>query len=297
MFKVLLTGHEGFIGKHLKAALEHEGHLVFGADIEGHPWVDLLGQNEIKSQLDKTNPDLVIHLAAQVGRIFGERDLRHTIEANTTMTTLLAYECGQRDIPILYTSTSEVYGDQGTATCYEDGRLFPSHNLYGLSKGWGEDALRLYAPNGLRIARLSMPYGCGAPPGVGRRAMDTFLWQAHHRMPITVHRGAERSWCHISDTVKALLLIAKQSEGVFNVGRDDRPISMLSLAEQCCDLTGAPKSIIEEVDPPKAQTVVKRLATQKIRDLGWRPTVELDEGLPELLKWVSRFDAEGNFTG
>jgi nucleoside-diphosphate-sugar epimerase len=77
---------------------------------------------------------------------------------------------------------------------------------------------------------------------------------------------------------------------VYNVGRDDRPLTMLELARKCCDLAGAPHALIEEVEAPARQTVVKRLSTERLRhELGWRPTLELDEGLPLVYEWVMRF--------
>ena len=51
-------------------------------------------------------------------------------------------------------------------------------------------------------------------------------------------------------------------------------------------MTGAPNSIIEVVDPPGRQTVVKRLSTDKLRSLGWEPEVELDEGMERTLDWI-----------
>lgn len=264
--------------------------MVSGHDLDAG---DLTEPGVFARAVERVCPDRVVHLAAQVGRLFGEDDLAHTVSANAAMTTLVAQACGKHRIPVLYASTSEVYGDQGAATCHEDGPLRLPANLYGLSKRWGEEVLRLYAPQGLRIVRLSMPYGPGAPPGRGRRAMDTFLWQAHHRTPITVHRGAERSWCHVSDTVRGIRLVMERGvHEAYNVGRDDRPLSMLDLAHQCCDLAGASYGLVQEVDPPAAQTVVKRLSTERLRSLGWEPTVELDEGLKKLYGWVRRFDAE-----
>jgi UDP-glucuronate 4-epimerase len=309
--KILITGHKGFIGQHLWQELAHHGHEVFGVDLarddegilETEVWADLGEEGAINGTLDFVCPDRVIHLAAQVGRVFGERDLRHTVDSNALMTTLLARECGEREIPVLYASSSEVYGDQGNATCNEEGPFAMPHNLYGLTKRWGEEALQLYAPDGLQIVRLSMPYGPGAPPGVGRRALDNILWQAVHGKRIPIHRGAERSWCWIGDTVAGIRLVLEAGErlptgfGVYNIGRDDRRVSMATLAHWCCELVGAaPEALIDIVDPPAAQTVVKRLSTAKLRGLGWEPKVELDEGLPQVLKWVRKFDAEGNPT-
>ena len=120
--------------------------------------------------------------------------------------------------------------------------------------------------------------------------MDNFLWWAYHRMPITVHKGAERSWCHVSDTVRGIRSVLERGEHeVYNVGRDDRPVSMLDLAVRACLLAGAPGSLIRVIDPPERQTVVKRLATGRLRELGWAPTIELDEGMAEVLEWVRRF--------
>lgn len=288
--RVLITGNRGFIGEHLAREL-----LDHGYEVEGHDKADgdLTEPGVFAAHLDASEPDLVIHLAAQVGRLFGEQDLEHTIRSNVTMTALVALACGGRGVPLLYASSSEVYGDQGDAVCFEDGPLSPPHNAYGLSKLHGEQFCQLYAPEDLRIVRLSMPYGPGAPPGVGRRALDTFLWQAIHGKPITVHAGAERSWCWIGDCVSGIRAVLDGPPGVYNVGRDDCPVSMQALAEKCCELADAPISLIDVVPAPERQTIVKRLSTTKLQLLGWEPTVELEEGLPQVLEWVRRFDAEG----
>ncbi len=303
--KVLVTGHCGFIGRHLVDELAERRYVVSGIDLadEDRP-LDLCDPHVIADELDRITPDVVVHLGAQVGRVFGERDVRHTVRANAEVTTQLAKACGERGVRVLYASSSEVYGDQGAHVCAENSRCLLPHNLYGLTKRWGEEALRLYAPAGLQIVRLSMPYGPGAPPGEGRRALDNVLWQAVHRKPIPIHRGAERSWCWIGDTVRAIRLVLERGEqgaptsaipdlGVYNIGRDDAPLSMHDLAIKCCDLAGAPRDLIELVPAPAAQTVVKRLSTNKLRSqLGWEPTVELEEGLPQVLAWVRCFDAQ-----
>jgi nucleoside-diphosphate-sugar epimerase len=80
--------------------------------------------------------------------------------------------------------------------------------------------------------------------------------------------------------------------GVYNVGRDDRAVPMRRVAEIACLLTGAPLSLIEEVDPPARQTVVKRLATQKLKRLGWMPEVELESGMAMTLKWLEGLEEQ-----
>jgi dTDP-glucose 4,6-dehydratase len=196
---------------------------------------------------------------------------------------------------MVYASTSEVYGDNGAIECDEvRGPFRLPHNIYGLSKYWGEDVCRLYAPRDLAILRFSMPYGPGLPAGRGRAAIINMLWQAKRREPIPVHRGAERSWCWIGDTVRAARLVIEDwNAGVYNVGRDDNPVPMRQVAEMACDLARSPRHLIKEIDPPERQTVVKRLATDRIRKLGWQPEVELEEGMEETLKWVNELGDDG----
>jgi nucleoside-diphosphate-sugar epimerase len=291
--KIGITGSNGFIGEWLWWELVNTGHEVYGVD-RNYVNGDLLAPGAAASWIADTRPDAVVHLAAQVGRLFSEDDIRATVRSNAEMTTIVAEACGKAGVRLVYASTSEVYGDHGDQLVDEDTSWRLPQGMYGLSKRWGEEACRLYAPEGLVIVRLSMPYGPGAPPGRGRRAMDTMLWAAHHRMPIAVHRGAERSWCWVGDTVRGIRLAIEQPHGgVYNIGRDDDPRSMLEIAQLACKLAGAPEDLIQEVDAPPGQTVVKRLSTDRLRALGWTPTVELEEGMARVYDWVSQYDRDG----
>lgn len=297
--RVGVTGAAGFIGGWLLAELTAAGHEVSGFDLEPSAderiWFgDLLHPHVVGAWLTATHPDVVVHLAAQVGRVFGEDDIRRTVRRNAEITTIVAQACGRRSVRLAYASTSEIYGDHGDELVDEDADWRLPGNLYGLSKRWGEEVSRLYAPERLVIVRPSMPYGPGAPPGRGRRAMDTMLWAGEHRMPITVHRGAERSWCWVGDVVRGIRLTLEQpGPGVFNVGRDDDPRSMLDIARLACKIAGAPEDLIVEVDPPPGQTVVKRLSTDRLRALGWAPTVELEDGMERVYAHVRRYDRDG----
>lgn len=317
MEHVLVTGGAGFIGTALIKHLNEHGYETSCIDKQPQPLAglhvqrDLLTPQAFEIEFEKLHEyrrvDRVIHLAAQVGRLFGEDDIRYAIRENAEMTTVIARKTAECQVPMVYTSTSEVYGDQGDVTCFEDeGPWGLPHNLYGLSKRWGEETCRLYNPLGLVIWRPSMPYGPGAPPGRGRRAMDNMLWQANTGQQITVHRGSERSWCWLGDTVEAMRLTLEKAARdefssdprdhlpkAYNIGRDDDPRTMLEIAEMSCDLAGAPYSLITQVDPPENQTAVKRLATYRVRELGWEPKVKLEDGIKNVFEWIKRFDAEG----
>lgn len=288
-----MTGSSGFIGQHLCAELHDSGHDIYGVDVAIMPTHDMLVPGNVSNILDYARPDVVVHLAAKVGRLFGEDDRIRTVQDNVAMTALVASECGERGIRVVYASTSEIYGDNGETVCDETAGPFTlPHNLYGITKKGGEDVCEMYAPDKLTILRFSMPYGPGLPAGRGRAAMINFLYNALHGMPIPVHRNSERSWCYIGDTVRAARMVIERTDGgAFNIGRDDVAEPLRTTAERACDMVGASRSLIEDVDPPARQTVVKRLATQKIRDLGWSPEVSLEQGMERTLEWVYALSA------
>lgn len=293
--RILITGYRGFIGQHLKHELEAAGHTVFGVDMLTDPTDDLRIPGVAQRVVDAHLPDCVVHLAAKVGRLFGEDNPAETIMDNAAMTALVARATASIRARLVYASTSEVYGDNGEEECDElKGPFVLPHNIYGLSKFWGEQVCALYAPRELAILRFSMPYGPGLPAGRGRAAIINMLWQAKRRQHIPVHKGAERSWCWIGDTVRAArLVIENWQAGTYNVGRDDNPVLMRRIAGIACELTDANYSLIKEIDAPANQTVVKRLSTRRIRDLGWQPEVDLEEGMARTLEWVRELGDDG----
>lgn len=282
--KVLVTGADGFIGSWLKPELQ-KTYEVVGVDRAGG---DVTKPQTIWRLLNEHQPDTVVHLAAKYGRLKGEVDPGLTVTQNAVASTRVAKACGEAGVRLVYVSSSEAYGDQGTHVCTEaDTYAALPHNIYGLSKRWGEEAAALYAPDGLQVLRLNMPYGPRQEGGWGACALINVMYQALHRQPILIHRGAERSWCWVGDTVRAIRTVMESGQpGVFNVARDDDARLMLTVAQYACRLTDAPFDLIQEVDPPARQTVVKRLAAQKIRDLGWKPEVELGDGMAATLEWV-----------
>src|SRR5690348_4503038 len=103
--RILVTGAAGFIGQHLVAELNAAGYDGYESDIVyGRRNQDLRDPNVVNAILDLNETDVVVHLAAQVGRLFGEDDLRHTIESNAAMTAIVARACGESGIRLCYAS-------------------------------------------------------------------------------------------------------------------------------------------------------------------------------------------------
>lgn len=289
--RILVTGAQGFIGRNLVPELIGAGHMVTGVDIADG---DLTQGGVARQLIAAATPEVVIHLAGLVGRLFGETDPEATMKANTLSTLYIAQACSATKVRLAYASTSEAFGDHGDKLVSEDVHGVLPYNLYGLSKRWAEEVATLYKSAGLQIFRLSMPYGPGLPAGRGRAALVTFLWQAIQRESLTVHRGGRRCWCWIGDTVRGIRMVVEDGEpGVWTIGRDDNEVSMLDVAEMACVLANAPLDLIRLVDPPNNQTVIKRLETKRLREIGWQPEIGLKEGMRRTYEAVKTYDEHG----
>ncbi len=319
--RVAVTGASGYIGGWLLPELVRRGHEVHAQDLV-RPYTDqaigaatfrtfnLASQERIR-WLRSTQPEVVIHLAALYGRVWGEVDMVKTAGANAGLTAVLARDCRSHGARLMFMSSSEVYGvaaDYGTV--YESSPLFPL-NMYGLSKKWGEEATHLYCPDRPMITRLNMPYGpahwppapgtvpdtSGKPGTVGYNVLHSMLWEAEHGFELKVHRGTERCLTWVGDTVRGLAMILESGQsGTWNVNRNDdhRPVG--DLARMVLELTGSTSSLHEE-DPPERVTVRKSLDNYRLLGLGWRPEVALEDGIKKTYEYFRKFDRGGVWRG
>jgi nucleoside-diphosphate-sugar epimerase len=93
------------------------------------------------------------------------------------------------------------------------------------------------------------------------------------------------------------MLATLERPGIWNIGGDSDHRSMREVAELACEIAGAPASLIEEVDAPSAQTLVKRISSAKLEGIGWKPSVALEYGMRATYDWVRQHDHAGKRTG
>jgi nucleoside-diphosphate-sugar epimerase len=253
--KVVVTGGRGFLGGHVCGALVAAGHEAIPLGrVDG----DLAEPGVVEHLLDEHRPDAVVHLAAAMP---GDDRLAQ----NAPITALVAQACAARGIRLLHGSTTSVYADD---------------TPYAESKRASEQAA-----GDATLLRFAFPYG----PGQRRGAIPTMLRQALDREQVVVYRGWARSFCFAADAARAVvLLLDAGATGSHDIGRDDDSRTLHEIAQIACRLTNAPDELIVLADPPVGPApTLDRLDVAGLRELGWRPEVELEDGMGRTLEWLS----------
>lgn len=268
------------MGSRLGPVLTDLGHQITSVD---RGYGDLTYESNARELVGRFKPEVVVHLAANPGRVFGEHDAMHTVMTNTVATINVAKACTAVGAALCYVSTSEVYGTAcdgiSLSSVREDTPLGRPLNLYGATKRWGEEAAELYAPMNLQIIRPSMPFGPGMATGVGRAALPSMIAALLTGEQYTVHAATARSWCYVDDLVRGMADVIERGSGVYNVGRDDDLRYMVDVAHLVCDVLNLDIALINIGQPDASITRVKDISTARLRSLGWSPTVDLVEGI------------------
>jgi dTDP-glucose 4,6-dehydratase len=252
--KVLVTGGRGFLGTHVCAALREAGHEPVPL---GRTDGELAQPGTIDGLLAGHEPDVVVHLAAVM-----PGDER--VEQNAPITRLVADACAAREVSLFHGSTTAVYSDETT---------------YADSKRASEEAA-----GEATILRFHFPYG----PHQRRGAIATMLRQALAGEPVVAYRGWARSFCFARDTADAVAILVEHGEhGRWDVGRDDDLRSLEEVATLVCAVAGSGESRVELAEPPTGYApLVESLDTDRLRSLGWRPEVALEDGIRATLEWL-----------
>lgn len=297
MKRLLITGGLGAIGSRLAPHLRSRGYEVYILDNkvmkrDDYIRADVTSMVEVMEAFKRWDPDCVLHLAGEVGRENGELFARRSVDVNVSGTINLIQLCREHDTGIVFASSSEVYGDVGDTVMHEELPTGKLTNCYALSKFQAEQYLRHFSENyGLRARsiRMFMCYGPGEYPSYYRSAMTRFVYRILRNRPVSVHRGAKRSWCYIDDICAGWEAVIRHFDSggydVFNIGKHE-PRHMFEVAGLICDITKQPGSLIQEVDVPPFVSPVKNASFEKAkRELGFEARIGLEEGIRRTIEW------------
>ena len=310
--RVLVTGGAGFIGTHLCRRLLAEGGEVICLDdlssgfeeniedLKEDPAFTFVRQ-DVREPFD-FEVDRIYHLACPASPVHYAKDPVRTLTTSVigALNVLdLAVAKGAR---VLYTSTSEIYGEPlvhpqtedyrgnvnpiGPRACYDEGKRAAETLFFDYHRGRGAD---------IRVARLFNCYGPGMHPADGR-VVSNFVVQTLRGEPLTIYGDGSqtRSFCYVSDTVEGLirLMEAPDITGPCNIGNPGE-FTVKELADLVLSLTGSDSTIVKKPLPVDDPTRRRPDITYAKEHLGWEPVVPLEEGLRLTIEGFRRLSQEG----
>ena len=307
--RVLVTGGAGFLGSHVCRRLVEDGHTVVAVDntatgtagnltaLFSRPNFRFVQCDVLEYQPDGRF-DQIFHMASPASPSEYRRLALETIRVNTLGTERALQWARDMDADVLYTSTSEAYGDPLVSPQEESYRgnvnTWGPRACYDESKRLGETYCYEYHVTfgvRVRVVRIFNTYSAGLRVNDGR-VISNFVSQALRGEPITVYGDGSqtRSFCYVDDTVEALVRVMNSPQcigEIVNIGNPDEH-TILEIAQMVKALTGSASEIVF-LPPPKDDPVRRRPSIEKIKRLvGWEPKISLEEGLRRTIEEYRR---------
>jgi UDP-glucose 4-epimerase len=307
--RILLTGSSGQIGTNLALRLLEEGHEVFGVDKRLNTWTDefpyllqdLAGHYAPFAGgingVEYPEVDLVVHLAAHAKVHQLVRQPQRALE-NAVMTFNVLEYARQRNLPFVFSSSREVYGDVHRFEEYGEqvADFAYTESTYSASKIAGEAFVYSYARcYGLRylVFRFSNVYG-RYDSDLQRmvRVIPLFIHSMLRNEPITIYGGREKTldFTYVDDCVNGIV------RGIEGLAEDRVVNQTINLAfGRGNTLVHCAERIAAELDVDPQVTLAPSLlgeVTHYVADLnkarellGYEPNVPLDEGISRAVAW------------
>ena len=304
--KILICGGTGMVGGAIKRALETTRAKLY---CPSRKELDLLDQYQVREWMMTRKPDLVFMAAGKVGGIAANMNKpAEFIYENNVMAANLVHFSWQAGVEkLLYFGSSCIYPSDCqqpmTESMLMTGKLHESNTPYALAKLSGltlcQSYNRQYGTNFISCLPCNL-YGPGdnyAPesshvPAALIRRFDKAVCTGQKTVTVWGTGKPRREFLHVDDLAKASLHLMKfyrRTEPV-NIGTgEDIPIR--DFAEKIAKVTGFQGNIVFDASRPDG-IERKCLDISKIKELGWRPEISLDDGLQQTYEYYRKYERQ-----
>ncbi len=307
--KVLVTGGAGFIGSHTLDALRDRGDTtallddfndfydpvvkrrnaadtgarIFDADLRDRP--------AVRAALQTFRPDAILHLAARAGIRSSIQNPQLYVETNINGTLNLLDEALALGVTrIVLASSSSVYGDNPKVPFAETDALTTIASPYAVTKLAAENLCRIYAQlHGLSVTALRFftVYGPRQRPDL---AISKFVQNILTGHPIELYGdgSTSRDYTYVTDTAAGILSALDRLQPgyrVYNLG-GDHPVTLTTLVETIERILGKRADLRHLPAQPGDVERTWADLTRARADLGYAPSVALEEGLRRYATWL-----------
>ena len=304
MGKVLITGGAGFIGSNLAYLLLQEGYEAtiyddfssgYAANVADIPRLEIVEGDVCDAEhLDAVaaGADIIFHLAASVGNKRSIDHPRKDASVNLMGTPNVLEAARVNGVgKIVYSSSAGIFGELRDLPIREDHQVEPD-SPYGVSKLAGEKMClayaKLYAIEAVCLRYFNV-YGKHQRYDAYGNVIPIFAQQMLNGERVTIFSDGEqtRDFVNVQDVARANLLAgrAKNVSGAFNIASGSA-ITVNRLVELMTAISGCTPSIVH--GPPRKGDVRHSCADVSAARaaIGYNPTVGLEEGLAEYIKWL-----------
>ncbi len=306
--KVLITGGAGFIGSNLCERLLNMGHEVLCLDNfytgSKNNIAEFLGNSKFEViRQDISEPflieaDFIINLACPASVPHYQKDPLKTMKDNVYGIFNVMENVRRLKIPVLHTSTSEVYGSPSVhpqpesysgnvnpvsiRSCYDEGKRAAETIMFDYHRRYGAD---------IKVVRVFNTYGQKMLENDGR-VVSNFIVQALQGDDLTVYGDGRqtRSFCYISDLIDGITLFMENKSGFtgpVNLG-NNYEFTVIDFAKLVISLTGS-KSKIRFMELPKDDPIQRNPDLTLARKiLGYNPKIDIEEGLKKTISYFKK---------
>ncbi len=297
--KIFVAGHRGMVGGALVRRLGAENCTIITA---GRDILDLRDQAAVRAFLADKKPDVVILAAAKVGGILANDTYpADFLYDNLVMETNVIEGSFRAGVgKLLFLGSSCIYPKHAPQPIPEDalltGPLEPTNEWYAIAKIAGLKLCEAYRK------QHGVDYISGMPTNLYGPG-DNFDLEKSHVIPALVRKAHEtkeagktgltvwgsgaprREFLHVDDCADALVFLLKNYSGAshVNIGSGD-DVTIADLAREIMDVVGLEGALNFDTSKPDG-TPRKLMSNDRLAELGWRPSIDLKDGLRSTYQW------------